>query len=54
MLWMIIWWVTELIPLGFTNLLSPFIFIITGVRTIDETLPKFAYPIIWILYSGSF
>ncbi len=52
MLWMIIWWVTECVPLGFTSLLAPFIFVITGILTVDEALPKFADPIIWIFISG--
>ena len=52
MLWMIIWWVTECVPLGFTSLLAPFIFIITGILTVDEALPKFANSIIWIFISG--
>jgi hypothetical protein len=30
MLWMVVWWVTECVSLGFTSLLAPFIFITSG------------------------
>jgi di/tricarboxylate transporter len=52
MIWMVIWWVTECIPLGFTSLLAPFIFIISGILSVNEALPKFSDPIIWIFISG--
>jgi di/tricarboxylate transporter len=52
MLWMVIWWVTECVPLGFTSLLAPFIFIISGILTVNQALPKFSDPIIWIFISG--
>ena len=40
MLWMVIWWVTECVSLGFTSLLAPFIFIISGILTVNQALPK--------------
>jgi solute carrier family 13 (sodium-dependent dicarboxylate transporter), member 2/3/5 len=52
MIWMVIWWVTECVPLGFTSLLAPFIFIISGILPVNDALPKFADPIIWIFISG--
>jgi sodium-dependent dicarboxylate transporter 2/3/5 len=52
MLWMVVWWVTECVPLGFTSLLAPFIFIISGILPVNEALTKFADPIIWIFISG--
>lgn len=52
MIWMVIWWVTECVPLGFTSLLAPFIFITSGILPVNEALPKFADPIIWIFISG--
>src|SRR5215217_9088619 len=54
MIWMVIWWVTECVPLGFTSLLTPFIFIISGILSVNEALPKFSDPIIWIFYLGLF
>jgi sodium-dependent dicarboxylate transporter 2/3/5 len=52
MLWMVIWWITECVPLGFTSLLAPFIFIISGILTVNQALPKFSDPILWIFISG--
>jgi solute carrier family 13 (sodium-dependent dicarboxylate transporter), member 2/3/5 len=52
MVWMVIWWITECVPLGFTSLLAPFIFIISGILTVNQALPKFSDPIIWIFISG--
>jgi solute carrier family 13 (sodium-dependent dicarboxylate transporter), member 2/3/5 len=52
MIWMVIWWVTECVSLGFTSLLAPFIFITSGILPVNEALTKFADPIIWIFISG--
>src|SRR5918994_4409374 len=52
MIWMVIWWVTECVSLGFTSLLAPFIFITSGTLPVNEALTKFADPIIWIFISG--
>ena len=52
MIWIVIWWITECVPLGFTSLLAPFIFITSGILPVNEALPKFADPIIWIFISG--
>jgi solute carrier family 13 (sodium-dependent dicarboxylate transporter), member 2/3/5 len=52
MIWMVIWWITECVPLGFTSLLAPFIFIISGILNVNQALPKFSDPIIWIFISG--
>lgn len=52
MVWMVIWWITECVPLGFTSLLAPFIFITSGILTVNQALPKFSDPIIWIFISG--
>lgn len=49
---MIIWWVTECVPLGFTSILAPFIFVVSGILSIDQALQKFSDPIIWIFISG--
>jgi solute carrier family 13 (sodium-dependent dicarboxylate transporter), member 2/3/5 len=49
---MVIWWITECVPLGFTSLLAPFIFIVSGILSVNQALPKFSDPIIWIFISG--
>jgi solute carrier family 13 (sodium-dependent dicarboxylate transporter), member 2/3/5 len=51
-IWMLIWWITECIPLGMTGLLAPFIFVISGILSIQQALPMFSDPIIWIFISG--
>ncbi len=52
MLWMIVWWVTECIPLGITGMIAPLVLTISGVLTIREAVQNFADPIIWIFISG--
>ncbi|MDN5847698.1 MAG: anion permease, partial [Candidatus Nitrosocosmicus sp.] len=52
MAWMLVWWVTECVPMGFTGLLAPFIFILFGILTPEQALSKFSDPIIWIFISG--
>lgn len=52
MLWMIIRWITECVPLRLTGLLSTIIFMVTGILTADQALPKFSDPILWIFISG--
>ena len=52
MVWMVIWWISECVPLGFTSLLAPFIFIFSGILTANQALSKFSDPIIWIFISG--
>ena len=51
-IWMLVWWITECIPLGITGLLAPFIFVISGILSIQQALPIFSDPIIWIFISG--
>ena len=52
MVWMIIWWITESVPLGLTGLLAPFIFVISGILSARQALSTFSDPIIWIFISG--
>lgn len=52
MLWMIVWWITECIPLGITGLIAPLALTVSGVLTIREAVQNFADPIIWIFVSG--
>lgn len=52
MLWMVVWWVTECIPLGITGMIAPLVFTVSGILTIREAVQNFADPIIWIFISG--
>ena len=45
MLWMVVWWVTECVPLGITGMLAPLIFAISGILTIQDAVENFADPI---------
>jgi len=52
MVWMIIWWITENVPLGLTGLLAPIIFVTSGILSARQALSTFSDPIIWIFISG--
>jgi solute carrier family 13 (sodium-dependent dicarboxylate transporter), member 2/3/5 len=49
---MVVWWVTECVPLGITGMLAPLIFAISGILTIQDAVENFADPIIWIFIAG--
>lgn len=51
-LWMAIWWMTEAAPLAVTALLPPVLFPILGVRSIEETTPSYAHPLIFLFLGG--
>jgi sodium-dependent dicarboxylate transporter 2/3/5 len=52
MFWMVVWWITECVPLGITGMLAPLIFAISGILTIQDAVENFADPIIWIFIAG--
>jgi sodium-dependent dicarboxylate transporter 2/3/5 len=52
MLWMVVWWVTECVPLGITGLVAPIVFTLSGILSIEEAVHNFADPIIWIFIAG--
>ena len=52
MIWMVVWWVTESIPLGLTGLLAPLIFVISGILSVRQALSTFSDSVIWIFISG--
>jgi solute carrier family 13 (sodium-dependent dicarboxylate transporter), member 2/3/5 len=52
MFWMVVWWVTECVPLGITGMLAPLIFALSGILTIQDAVENFADPIIWIFIAG--
>lgn len=51
-LWILTWWISECVALGLAALLAPFIFVISGILSIDQSLSTFSDPIIWIFASG--
>ncbi|MDQ3902303.1 MAG: DASS family sodium-coupled anion symporter [Thermoproteota archaeon] len=52
MFWMVVWWITESVPLGITGMLAPVIFAVSGILTVRQALQNFADPIIWIFVAG--
>jgi sodium-dependent dicarboxylate transporter 2/3/5 len=52
MFWMVVWWVTECVPLGIAGLVAPIVFTLSGILSIDDAVHNFADPIIWIFIAG--
>jgi sodium-dependent dicarboxylate transporter 2/3/5 len=52
MLWVLVWWVSECVPLGIAALVPPAIFSMTQILTWNTALASFAHPIIWIFMAG--
>jgi sodium-dependent dicarboxylate transporter 2/3/5 len=52
MLWILVWWITECVPLGIAALLAPLVFCVTGIMTWRTSLTSFTDPIIWIFMAG--
>jgi sodium-dependent dicarboxylate transporter 2/3/5 len=52
MLWMVVWWVTECVPLGITGLIASIVFTLSGILSIEDAVDNFADPIIWIFIAG--
>ena len=51
-LWVVIWWVTEAIPIPATSLLPIVLFPLTGVMTVGQTTTPYADPIVFLLLGG--
>ncbi len=52
LLWVLIWWLTECVPLGLAALLVPLVFSSTGIVPWKAALGSFMDPIIWIFVAG--
>ena len=50
--WVIIWWVTEAIPIPVTSLLPIVVFPVTGAMTVGATTAPYADPIVFLLLGG--
>lgn len=54
MLWMILWWVTEVMPIPVTSIL-PMIFIpLLGIDKMDAATAPYAHPLIFLFFGGFF
>jgi sodium-dependent dicarboxylate transporter 2/3/5 len=51
--WVLVWWITEAVPIPVTSLLGPALAVICGVGSAAELLAPFADPIVF-LFLGSF
>lgn len=52
LLWVLVWWVTECVPLGIAALLPPLVFSMTKILRWETALTAFMNPIIWIFMAG--
>ena len=50
--WVLVWWVTECVPLGIAALVPPVVLSLTTILTWKTALTSFADPIIWIFMAG--
>jgi len=50
--WVLVWWVTECVPLGIAALLPPLIFSMSKILSWRSALTSFTDPIIWIFMAG--
>ena len=50
--WVLVWWVTECVPLGLAALVPPLVFSLTTILTWRTALTSFTDPIIWIFMAG--
>lgn len=49
---MVIWWVSEALPIGITSLLPIVIAPVFGIATLEQTLPGYAHKIVFLLMGG--
>jgi len=52
LLWVLVWWVTEAVPLGLAALVVPLVFGVAGIVAWRSALSSFTDPIIWIFLAG--
>ena len=50
--WVVVWWVTEAIPIPVTSLLPVVLFPLTGVTTVGGATAPYADPIVFLLLGG--
>ncbi len=50
--WMVIWWVTEALPIGVTSFLPLIVAPVFGIAAFTDAAPPYAHPIIFLLMGG--
>lgn len=53
-LWILIWWMTEVVPIAVTSLLPLILFPVTGVITEDKVAVNYSNPVIFLFMGGFF
>ena len=51
-LWIVVWWITEAVPIPVTSLLPVVLFPLTGVLSVEGATTPYADPIIFLLLGG--
>src|SRR5210317_2208519 len=51
-LWMLIWWLTEVVHLAVTSLLPLLLFPLLGVAPIKEIAANYAHPLVYLFFGG--
>ncbi len=51
-LWMVIWWISEVVPLPVTSLLPMLLFPLLGVSSAEAATAPYAHPIIFLFFGG--
>jgi len=52
--WILIWWMTEIVPIAVTSLLPLVLFPVTGVITEDKVAVNYSNPVIFLFMGGFF
>lgn len=50
--WMLIWWISEVVPIGVTALLPLILFPLTGIMSLEAVSDNYANPIIFLFFGG--
>lgn len=50
--WMLIWWITQALPIGVTSLLPMVGFPLLGIMNLKATMANYANPIIYLFFGG--
>jgi sodium-dependent dicarboxylate transporter 2/3/5 len=53
-LWMIVWWISDVVPIAATSMLPVIVLPVSGLLTIKEVTTNYANPIIYLFMGGFF
>jgi len=52
LIWMLLWWMTQVVPIGVTSLLPMILFPLIGIQPLSEVAANYANPIIYLFFGG--